>query len=237
MHLTETESDDEGLHPCKVRRTVFMAKLFGGIEGILGSKFSVPGKKEGGVVPSSSMTPPSSFTGSLSVDPDSIFVHEGALDSPGGPFQPGNPSLVSETGTSFHPISSKSYAPDWAIGRNSLLSEDIATQEWSCCTHPSSTMNLLASHSSSRMDGDLRYVAAQTSTLMVAAVDRVCHAGANEKQSKALHGFVASIREELHDSEAEHRALSKHNCIKACEKAALEDHVATFEDRSERLES
>ena len=77
------------------------------------------------MVPSSSMTPPSSFTGSLSIDPDVVFVLEGALGSPGGPFQPGKPSPVGETGTSSHPLSSETYAPDWAISRDSLLSEDI----------------------------------------------------------------------------------------------------------------
>ncbi|CAI9285879.1 unnamed protein product [Lactuca saligna] len=63
-------------------------------------------------------------------------------------------------------------------------------------------MSSLAGESSARMVGDLCYVAAQASALMVAAVDRVYHAGANKRQLKA----------------------------------ALEDQVATLEDRSERLE-
>ncbi|KAL7588712.1 hypothetical protein Lser_V15G39308 [Lactuca serriola] len=232
----ETESDDAGLRPRKVRRTVLVAKLLGCIGGILGSEFSVPEKKEGVVVPSSSMTRPSSFTGSISVDPDSVFVLEGALGSPRGHFQPGKPSLVGDTRISSHHLSSEAYAPDWAIGRDSLLSEDIAAQEWSR-SHPSATMNSLASQSSSRMAGDLRYVAAQTFAIMVVAADRVCRASVNEKQLKTFQGVMASIREELHDSEAERQPLSEQNFIVACDKAALEDHMTTLDDRLERLES
>ncbi|CAI9298593.1 unnamed protein product [Lactuca saligna] len=122
----ETESDNAGLHPHKVRRNVFMVKILGGIRGILGSELYVPGYKEGVVVPSSSMPPTLSFTCSLSIDLDSVFVLVGALGLPRGPFQPGKPSPVGETGTSSHPLSSEAYAPDRVIGRDSLLSEDIA---------------------------------------------------------------------------------------------------------------
>lgn len=77
------------------------------------------------MVPSSSMKPPLSFIGSLSVDLDSIFVLQGALGSIGGSFQPGKPSLVSEVGTSSHPLSFEAYALGWVMGTNSLLSEEI----------------------------------------------------------------------------------------------------------------
>ncbi|CAI9298674.1 unnamed protein product [Lactuca saligna] len=41
----ETESDDAGLRPRKSHRTVSVASLLGGIEGILGDRFFVPKKK------------------------------------------------------------------------------------------------------------------------------------------------------------------------------------------------
>ncbi|CAI9298594.1 unnamed protein product [Lactuca saligna] len=77
-------------------------------------------------------------------------------------------------------------------------------------------MNSLASQSSSHMAGDLCYAAAQTSALMVFAANRVFRVGVNEKQLKTLQGVMASIREELHDSEDDRRALSEQNCIVAC---------------------
>ncbi|CAI9304499.1 unnamed protein product [Lactuca saligna] len=156
-------------------KTVFVAKLLGGIDDVLGNKFYVPGQKERVVVHSSSMTPPFSFTGLLSIALGSGSVFGGALGSPGG--------------------------------------QSIA-----------------------RVAGDVLYVAAQASALMVAAADRVFRASVNEIQLKTFQGSMESIREELHDSEAEPRVLSEHNCIVDCEKAALEDHVATLEGRIERLE-
>ena len=87
--------------------------------------------------------------------------------------------------------------------------------------------------SSARMAGDLCYVAAQTSALMVAAANQVRRAGANERQLRVLQGALASMREEFRDSEAKHQVISEHNFIVACKKAALEDHVATLEDQSE----
>lgn len=68
-------------------------------------------------------------------------------------------------------------------------------------------MNSHASQSSARMAGDLHYAADQTSTLMVAAADRVCLIDVNEKLLKTFQGVVASIREELYDLEAERRIL------------------------------
>lgn len=41
--VEETESDDVGLHPHKVHKTVTMTKLLGGIRNVLGDRFSVPG--------------------------------------------------------------------------------------------------------------------------------------------------------------------------------------------------
>lgn len=38
----ETKSDDVSLCPRKVHRTVYVARLLGGIGGVLGSKFFVP---------------------------------------------------------------------------------------------------------------------------------------------------------------------------------------------------
>ncbi|CAI9271673.1 unnamed protein product [Lactuca saligna] len=72
---------------------------------------------------------------------------------------------------------------------------------------------------------------------MVAATNWVFHADVNETQLKALQGAIASIREELCDSEVECRLLSEQNCIVACEKAALEDHVATLEVQIKKLKS
>ncbi|CAI9298177.1 unnamed protein product [Lactuca saligna] len=94
-------------------------------------------------------------------------------------------------------------------------------------------MNSLASQSSARMAGDLHYAATQTSALMVAATDRVCCANVNEKQLKTLQGVMTSIREELYDSEADHRVLSEQNCFVAYEKSSLEDHFPTLEDQTE----
>ncbi|CAI9301947.1 unnamed protein product [Lactuca saligna] len=73
------------------------------------------------------------------------------------------------------------------------------------------TMNSLAVQSSARMVGDLCYAATHTYALMVVAVDRVLHAGMNQRRLK-------------------------HNCIVACDKAALEDQVATLGDRSKQIE-
>ena len=39
----DTESDDVGLRPRKVRKTVFVTKLLGGVGDVLGDKFYVHG--------------------------------------------------------------------------------------------------------------------------------------------------------------------------------------------------
>ena len=79
------------------------------------------------------------------------------------------------------------------------------------------------------MADDLRYVADQPSTLMVAATDPICRSGINEALLNKLQDVVGVLKEELRDSEVERRVLSKQNCIVVCEKAILEDHVATLE--------
>ncbi|CAI9260296.1 unnamed protein product [Lactuca saligna] len=76
------------------------------------------------------------------------------------------------------------------------------------------------------------YAPAQTSTLMAVAADRVFHASVNDRHLKVLQGVVASMREEVRDSEAVRQVLSEQDCIVACQKVALEDHVATLEDHS-----
>lgn len=88
-----------------------MARLLGGIKGVLCGKFSMAEQKESVLVPSSSMTPLSSFTGSLSVDHDFVFVFGGAPGSLRGSFQSGKPSPVGEIRTSCHPLSFEAYAP------------------------------------------------------------------------------------------------------------------------------
>ena len=84
-------------------------------------------------------------------------------------------------------------------------------------------MNLLVSQSNVRMAGDLRYIVAQASILMFVAVHM------SRTHLKTLQGVVASIREELWDSEADCQVLSEQNSIVACKKPALEDHMATLE--------
>ncbi|CAI9294037.1 unnamed protein product [Lactuca saligna] len=59
------------------------------------------------------------------------------------------------------------------------------------------------------MAGDHRYVMAQASALMVVVADWVFHASVNEKQLITLQAAMASIREELHNSEAEQRLESQ----------------------------
>lgn len=76
----------------------------------------------------------------------------------------------------------------------------------------------------------------QSSILMVAAADRVCHASVTEAWLIPLHGTIASLKEELHDTKAECHVLSEQNCIVVYEKAILEDHVFTLESQTERLE-
>ncbi|CAI9286104.1 unnamed protein product [Lactuca saligna] len=83
--------------------------------------------------------------------------------------------------------------------------EDTTAQEWSRCAHPPVTMSSLVGQLSSPMDGDLCYVAAQTSVLVVAIADRVWRI------------------------DVEHQVLYEQDCIVASEKAALEDQLATLE--------
>lgn len=125
----ETKSNDSGLHPRKMHKTVSMAKLLGGIGDVLGDMFFVPGQKERVLVPSSSVTPPSPFTGSFPVDIGFVFVFGGASGTPGGSSQPEKPTTVCEGGSTSHSLSFEAYDMGRAITRNSLLSEDITARE------------------------------------------------------------------------------------------------------------
>lgn len=86
------------------------------------------------------------------------------------------------------------------------------------------------------MAGDIRSVASQASALMVAAVHRDCRASVTEARLITLHDTIASLKEELHNTKAECRVLSEHNCIVVYEKAILVNHVFTLESQTERLE-
>lgn len=112
------------------------------------------------VVPSSSMIPPSPFTGSLSVNFGSDFVFGGALGSPGGSFSLEKPSTVDEIGTSSHYLSFEAYALGSTITTDSLQSEYITTQEWRSFSHRSATITLLVGQWSAFMAGDLHYIVA-----------------------------------------------------------------------------
>ncbi|CAI9285184.1 unnamed protein product [Lactuca saligna] len=126
------------------RRTVSVAKLLGGIRGIVGGQFFVPEKKEIVVVPSSSKASPSLFVGSPLVNLSSSSMFGGVPSSPGGSFQREKPSLIDEIGTPSHSLSFEAYASGWAITIDSLLSKDTTAQEWSRCTHPPVTMSSIA---------------------------------------------------------------------------------------------
>ncbi|CAI9279730.1 unnamed protein product [Lactuca saligna] len=122
----ETESDDVGLCPHKEHRTVSMARLVGGIEGILGDQFSVPEQKEVVVVPSSpEASSPIIFSISPLVNLGSGSMSGGVPSLLGGSFQCEKPSLVDERGTFSHFLSFEAYAPaharvDGAVARGSL---------------------------------------------------------------------------------------------------------------------
>ena len=163
-----------------------MARLLGGIGGILNDRFSVPEQKEIVVVPNSPEVSSSPFAGSPLVNLGSSSMSWGAPSSPEGSFQCEKPSLFDEIGTLSHSPSFEAYAPGWAITRDSLLLEDTTAQEWSRCVHPLATMSSLAGQSNSRMDGDLCYAVTQSSALMVAAAEGVCRAGANKRRLKVL---------------------------------------------------
>ena len=81
------------------------------------------------MVPSSPEASPSPSVGSPLVNPGSGSISGGAPSSHRGSFQCEKPSLVDETGTSFHSLSFEAYVPSWAVTRDSLLSEDATTQE------------------------------------------------------------------------------------------------------------
>ncbi|CAI9298352.1 unnamed protein product [Lactuca saligna] len=112
-------------------------------------------------------------------------------------------------------------------GSNSVLGGalDIIAQEWNSCAHPPATMKFLVGQSDAHIVGDLRYVAAQASALMVDSADQFCRSVKNKSLLKTMHDVISGLREELRDSEAECRVLSEKKYIVACEKATLEDHV------------
>ncbi|CAI9263113.1 unnamed protein product [Lactuca saligna] len=115
-------------------------------------------------------------------------------------------------------MSFKPYTQCRTTTKDSLFSEDITTQEWSSCAHPPATTKFLVGQSGACRAGDLRYVVAQASALMVVAADRVYCSGTNEAQIKTLQDAIASLKEELRDSESERRLLFEQNCIVAYEK-------------------
>ncbi|CAI9286913.1 unnamed protein product [Lactuca saligna] len=100
----ETESDDAGLRPRKMRKTMSMAKLLVGSRDFFGEKFYVPRQEDMVVVPSSSITPLSLFTDTLSVDPGSSSMFRSALGSPRGFSQLEKPSRVDEIGNYVSPL-------------------------------------------------------------------------------------------------------------------------------------
>ncbi|CAI9294038.1 unnamed protein product [Lactuca saligna] len=110
----ETESDEASLHPRKTYKTVFVAKLLGGIGDVLGEKFYVLRQKGRMVVPSSSLTPPSPFTGSFPVDLRFGSVFGGVSSSPKGSSQQERPTMVGEVGTTSYSLFSR---PMLRVGR------------------------------------------------------------------------------------------------------------------------
>ncbi|CAI9272974.1 unnamed protein product [Lactuca saligna] len=82
----ETKSDDVGLHPRKVCRTVSKSRLLGSIGDVLGNKFLIS---------------------------DSTFG--GALGSPVGSIQSKKPLADDRIGTAPSSSCSKAYAPGWPI--------------------------------------------------------------------------------------------------------------------------
>lgn len=86
----------------------------------------MPGQKEIVVVPRSLNALPSSFTGSLSIDPGSSFVPRGALGVSEESSPSGKPSMIDKVRTVPHPLAFEAYALGWVVTKDSLLSEDIA---------------------------------------------------------------------------------------------------------------
>ncbi|CAI9276801.1 unnamed protein product [Lactuca saligna] len=110
-----------------MQKVVSMAKLLGGIGDFLGEKLSVPRHEEIVVVPSSSVTPPSPFTDSLSVDLGSSSMFRSALGSPVVFSQPEKSSGFDKLRTTSPSLPFEAYPPCWAITRDSLLSEVVTT--------------------------------------------------------------------------------------------------------------
>lgn len=162
-----------------------MVRLLGGIEDILEGQFSMPEQREM-VVPSSPGASPSRSADSPLVNPGSDFVSGGAPSSPGGSLQRVKPSLINEIGNLSHSPSIEAYAPGWAITKDSLLSEDNTTQEWSRCAHYLAPMSSLMGQSRALMADEIFYDTAHNFSLMVAAADWVCLASVSQGQLKIL---------------------------------------------------
>ncbi|CAI9279939.1 unnamed protein product [Lactuca saligna] len=107
------------------------------------------------VVPSSPGATPSQFAGSSLVNLGPCFVAGGAWSSPGVSIQRENPSLINETWTLSHSPSFEAYTPGWVITRDSLLSEDTTTKDWSWCAHPLAKIGSIVVQLSVGMAGDL----------------------------------------------------------------------------------
>ena len=103
---------------------------------------------------------------------------------------------MSEGGVGTTPNSSccKAYALGWAITGQYLLSDDTNAQEWRVYAHSPTTMRFLVGKSDVQVVGDLRYVAAQASALMVAAAERVCCVGVTEPWLRPLRNNIVNLK-------------------------------------------
>ncbi|CAI9283793.1 unnamed protein product [Lactuca saligna] len=91
LSYDETKSDDLGLRPRKVSKTVSMSRLLGSIRDVVGNKFSMSVQKNKVVIPDSTTSPPLSFakTSPIVLSSDSTFGS--ALGSPRGSNQSNKP--------------------------------------------------------------------------------------------------------------------------------------------------
>ncbi|CAI9296980.1 unnamed protein product [Lactuca saligna] len=123
----DTESDGVGLRPHKKKNTVFVPKLLDGIRDVLCYGISAPVRKEIVVVPRSSKTSASSFIDSLTTELGACSVLKGALGMSRG-FPPSDiPYMVEKMRIASHPLASEAYIPIWAVTKDLLLLEYIAT--------------------------------------------------------------------------------------------------------------
>ncbi|CAI9281100.1 unnamed protein product [Lactuca saligna] len=97
---------------------------------VLGDGFDMAERKVA-VVPTSSETLPSLFVDSLTADLGACSVLGGAMGVLRGFPSSDTPYMVEKIRTSSHTLASEAYVPGWAVTKDSLLSKDIAAQEWS----------------------------------------------------------------------------------------------------------